>query len=56
MDCPQCTRPTVITIRMRISAEEIVFHRCSVCEANIWASEGSVLTLDEVLDLARSAR
>jgi hypothetical protein len=56
MDCPQCTRPAVITIRMRISDEEIVFHRCSVCEANVWANEGAVLTLDQVLDLARSAR
>jgi hypothetical protein len=53
MDCRQCGRPQMITIRMTISGEEIVFHRCSVCEANTWEGEAGVLTLDDVLTLAR---
>jgi hypothetical protein len=39
---------------MRIAGKDIVFHRCSRCEANTWMGEGSVISLDEVLDLARS--
>jgi hypothetical protein len=43
----------MITIRMTISGEEIVFHRCSICEANTWENDAGVITLDDVLTLAR---
>lgn len=55
--CTGCANPALITIRMRIAGREIVFHRCARCESNTWeASEGDVLSLDEVLELARAAR
>jgi hypothetical protein len=41
---------------MRIAAKDIVFRRCSRCEANSWQDDGGDLTLAEVLDLARAAR
>ena len=46
----------LITIRMRVAGREIVFHRCSKCEANTWKDDVGVLSLDEVLQLARAGR
>ncbi len=54
--CTGCAKAAQITIRMRIAAREIVFHRCSRCESNIWQDDAGVLTLDEVLELARAGR
>jgi hypothetical protein len=45
-----------ITIRMRIAGREIAFHRCSRCESNTWEDGSDVLSLDEVLELARASR
>jgi hypothetical protein len=54
--CTGCAREALITIRMRIAAKDIVFRRCSRCEANSWQDDAGDLTLAEVLDLARAAR
>ena len=55
--CTGCANATLITIRMRIAGREIVFHRCARCESNTWdTADGDVLTLDEVLELARTSR
>jgi hypothetical protein len=56
MVCTGCAKAALVTIRMRIGGRDVVFHRCSRCEANVWESEEGVLTLDRVLDLARAAR
>lgn len=53
--CTGCASP-LITIRMRIAGRDIVFHRCARCESNTWEEAGGVLSLDEVLELARTAR
>jgi hypothetical protein len=54
--CTGCAKGALITIRMRISGHEIVFRRCARCESNTWEEDGDVLTLHEVLDLARASR
>jgi hypothetical protein len=54
--CTGCAKTVLITIRMRVAGREIVFHRCSKCEANTWKDDVGVLSLDEVLDLARAGR
>jgi len=54
--CTGCAKGALITIRMRIAGHEIVFHRCARCEANTWEEQGDVLSLDEVLELARAVR
>jgi hypothetical protein len=41
---------------MRIGGRDVVFHGCPRCEVNTWEAAGDVLSLDEVLELARSAR
>jgi hypothetical protein len=41
---------------MRIGGEEIVFRRCSKCEVNHWADGSGEITLEEVLELARTSR
>jgi hypothetical protein len=41
---------------MKIGGRDIVFHRCTKCESNTWEEDGGVLSLDEVLDLARASR
>jgi hypothetical protein len=54
-ECTGCAQ-TAITIRMRIGGRDLVFRGCARCEANTWADQDSVLSLDEVLELARSSR
>jgi hypothetical protein len=41
---------------MRIGGEEIEFRRCSKCEVNHWAAGSGDISLDEVLELARTSR
>jgi hypothetical protein len=58
LGCTGCAKAALITIRMRVAGREIVFHRCARCEANTWQDEaaGGVLSLDDVLELARAPR
>ena len=53
--CTGCAKTMLITIRMRVAGREIVFHRCSKCEANTWQDGEAVLSLNEVLELAKAA-
>jgi hypothetical protein len=54
LDCTGCAKAALITIRMRVAGHEIVFRRCARCEANSWQDDAGVLSLDEVLELARA--
>jgi hypothetical protein len=54
--CTGCAQTNFIVIRMKIGGRDIVFHRCTKCECNTWEEGGGVLSLDEVLDLARASR
>ncbi len=54
--CTGCAKAVLITIRMRVAGREIVFRRCSKCESNEWVDDAGVLSLDEVLQLARAGR
>ncbi|MGQ0825206.1 MAG: hypothetical protein ACT4OX_09315 [Actinomycetota bacterium] len=55
--CTGCAHDgPVITIRMRIAGHDVTFHRCGRCESNTWEEDGGVLSLDEVLELARAGR
>lgn len=56
MACTGCAGANVIAIRMRIGGEEIMFRRCSKCEVNRWSDTSGEISLDEVLDLARTTR
>jgi hypothetical protein len=46
----------VVTIRMRVGERELVFSGCARCESNTWEDDGDVVSLDEVLELARTTR
>ena len=39
--CTGCAKTALITIRMRVAGREIVFHRCSKCEANTWQDDAA---------------
>jgi hypothetical protein len=52
--CTGCAKAELITIRMRVAGREIVFRRCAKCESNSWQDDAGVLSLDEVLELART--
>jgi hypothetical protein len=41
---------------MRIGGRDLVFTGCARCENNTWQEEGDVVSLDQVLELARSSR
>jgi hypothetical protein len=56
MVCTGCAKAQLIAIRMKIGGRDVVFRRCSRCEANVWESEEGALTLERVLDMARAAR
>ena len=56
LGCTGCAKAALITIRMRVAGREIVFRRCAHCEANTWQDAGGVLSLDDVLELARAPR
>ena len=56
MTCTGCANAAVIVIRMRIGGDEVTFSRCARCEVNHWAGYDGELSLDRVLELARSAK
>jgi DNA-directed RNA polymerase subunit M/transcription elongation factor TFIIS len=56
MICAECGQNETVSIRMKVGGEELTFRRCARCEANAWESQSGRLSLDRVLELARSAR
>ena len=54
--CTGCAQRSLITIRMRIGGRDLVFHGCTRCEIHTWEEEGDVVSLDQVLELARGSR
>ena len=56
MMCAVCGQSETVSIRMRVGGEDITFRRCARCEANAWEGEDGRLTLDRVLELARTPR
>ena len=54
--CTGCAKAMLITIHMRVAGREITFRRCSKCESNTWQDDAGVLSLGEVLELARATR
>jgi hypothetical protein len=54
-ECTGCAQTSAITIRMRIGGRELVFHGCARCEVNTWEDQGDRVSLDHVLELARSS-
>ena len=53
-NCPRCNETSIITIRMRVAGRDVAFQRCSACESNTWNEHSTVVTLDRVLELART--
>ena len=56
MSCTGCADANLIAIRMKIGAEDVVFRRCNRCEINQWATTEGEISLDEVLELARTGK
>jgi hypothetical protein len=56
MICAECGQNETVSIRMKVGGEELTFRRCARCEANAWEGETGRLSLDHVLELARSSR
>lgn len=53
MACTGCADTKLISIRMKIGVQDVVFQRCSRCEINQWATHDGEISLDEILELAR---
>jgi hypothetical protein len=56
LTCTGCAKAMLITIHMRVAGHEITFRRCSKCESNTWQDDEGVLSLGEVLELAKAGR
>jgi hypothetical protein len=52
MNCSTCGKPSLITIRMRITGRDLVFERCGACDSNTWQENAAVVSLARVLELA----
>jgi hypothetical protein len=55
MDCPRCDRRAVITITLKIGQRDVSFFRCTHCDLQTWRTEDGSMSLDGVLELARTA-
>jgi len=44
----------MVEIRMKIAREDVLFHSCGRCESKIWSSSDGPMSLDRVLDMART--
>lgn len=56
MDCPICHTRDVIEIKHRLPGGiEIDFFSCHRCEEHWWDREGRVVSLKDVLELARKS-
>lgn len=52
--CARCGSTDAIEIRLRLNDEtEVDFHSCHHCEHRWWDSDGEVIDLTSVLELAR---
>jgi len=52
--CANCGSTDAIEIRLRLSDEtEVDFHSCHRCEHRWWDSDGALIDLTTVLELAR---
>ncbi len=55
MVCPRCSHRSVISISLKIGERDLSFFRCTYCDLQTWRTEDGSLSLDSVLDLARTA-
>jgi hypothetical protein len=55
MRCPTCHRGSLVEIRMDIGDSEVTFRRCGRCETQAWTTPDGRITLNRVLELARTA-
>jgi hypothetical protein len=44
----------MVEIRMKIAGEDVMFHSCGRCESKVWSGNDGPMSLDHVLDLART--
>ncbi|MFA5882841.1 MAG: hypothetical protein WDA60_03225 [Acidimicrobiia bacterium] len=54
MRCPSCANTSLIEIRMEVGGAPVTFRRCGRCETQGWESLDVPISLDHVLNLARS--
>jgi hypothetical protein len=52
MKCPNCRTRELVVIQMVVSGEALALNSCSPCDLRWWQSEGEMLSLAGVLDLA----
>lgn len=56
MKCPNCQTRELVVIEMVMSGEPVALNSCSPCDLRWWQSEGGMLSLAGVLDLAAVGR
>jgi hypothetical protein len=54
MQCSRCAKQGMVEIRMKIAGEDVMFHSCGRCESKVWSSQDGPMSLDRVLDMART--
>jgi len=54
MQCPSCSKGSLVEIRMRVSGPDLTFRRCGRCEEKTWTAGDSHVPLSQVLELARA--
>jgi endogenous inhibitor of DNA gyrase (YacG/DUF329 family) len=56
MECPRCHHRAIIHIDLQMKERAVSLLRCTHCDLQTWRDDEAVISLDEVLDLARVQR
>jgi hypothetical protein len=52
MKCPNCRTRELVVIEMVVKGQPVALNNCSPCDLRWWQSDGGMLSLARVLDLA----
>ncbi len=52
MKCPNCRTRELVVIEMVVKGQPVALNNCSPCDLRWWQSDGAMLSLAGVLDLA----
>jgi uncharacterized protein with PIN domain len=56
MRCRRCPNPELVEITLNVGEEALTMYRCTRCDAKVWNGSDGHVSLERVLDLARSSR
>ena len=56
MKCPKCRTSRLVEVGLTIAQRKVTMRSCSHCDTRWWDSDGEVIRLDGLLQLAAARR